>query len=129
MALISIASTTIPNWNVGSDVQLRIYPLQSFVAADGTIISAGIPSEDTSQNENFYLLVDCTLVGTSLTIAACTLESTTDSQDNPSAEYGAYFFTTEGQRICAFAEYAAFSLPASPTSTTWSAIAVAQESL
>jgi hypothetical protein len=64
--------------------------------------------------------------GTTLTIASCTLESTTDSLSNPAAQYGAYFFTTGGVRICAFGEFAAFSLPASPTSTTWAAIAQAQ---
>jgi hypothetical protein len=127
MASISIASISIPNWNISSDVALRIYALQSFIAADGSMIAAGIPSEDSSQNDNFFESVPCTLTGTTLAIAVCLLESTTDSQDNPSAQYGAYFFTTEGQRLGIFAEFAAFSLPASPVSTTWNAIAIAQK--
>ena len=126
MASITIASVNTPNWDLTSDVVLRIYPLQSFIAADGTMIAAGIPSEDSAQNNNFYQSVACSLSGTTLTIASCTLESTTDSQDNPSAQYSAYFFTTEGQRLGCFAEFAAFSLPAAPTSTTWNAIAIAQ---
>jgi hypothetical protein len=127
MALISIASISIPNWDLTSDVELRVYPLQSFIAADGSMIAAGIPSEDSSQNDNFFQRVPCTLTGTTLAIAACALESTTDSQDNPSAQYGAYFFTSEGQRLGTFAEFATFSLPPAPTSTTWNAIAIAQK--
>jgi hypothetical protein len=126
MASISIASVAIPNWDLSSDVALRIFALQSFIAADGNILSAGTPSEDSTQNDNFYESVACTLSGSTLTVAACTLESTTDSLDNPAAQYGAYFFTNEGQRIAAFAEFAAFALPASPASTTWKAIAIAQ---
>jgi hypothetical protein len=126
MASISIASVSINNWELGPDVQLRIYALQSFVSADGNLNPAGIPSEDSSQNDNFYQAVACTLAGTTLTIAACTLESTTDSLDDPSAQYGAFFFTTEGQNLGAFAQFAAFSLPAAPANTTWEAIAIAQ---
>lgn len=126
MASITIASVTVPNWELTSDVQLRLYALESFVAADGTLVAAGVPSEDCSQNNNFFQAVNCTLSGTTLTIAACTLESTSDSMDNPEARYGAFFFTTEGQLIGAFGEFASFALPASPTSTTWGAIAVAQ---
>lgn len=129
MASITIASASVPNWELSSDVQLRIYPLQSFIAADSTIEGAGTPSEDSTQNDNDYIAVNCTLSGTTLTIASCTLESTTDSLDNPGAQYGAYFFTNEGQRLGVFAEFATFSLPASPTSTTWAAIAEAQKGL
>ncbi|MGO8759323.1 MAG: hypothetical protein ACLQG3_14485 [Terracidiphilus sp.] len=126
MASIGIASASINNWELGADVQLRIYALESFVAADNSIVNAGVPSEDSAQNDNFFQSVACTLTGTTLAIAACTLESTMDSVDNPSAEYGAFFFTIEGQNLGAFAEFAAFRLPATPTSTTWAAIAQAQ---
>jgi hypothetical protein len=126
MAVISIASAALSNWELGPDVQLRIYALESFVSADGNLNAAGVPSQDSSQNDNFFQAVSCTQSGTTLTIAACTLESTIDSLDNPSAQYGAYFFTNEGQNLGVFAEFAAFVLPAAPTSTTWEAIAVAQ---
>jgi hypothetical protein len=126
MALINIASVSIQNWDLSSDVVLRIYPLQSFVAADGSIIAAGNPSEDASQNGNFFQGVACTLAGTTLSIVACTLESTTDSNDNPAAQYGAFFYTNEGQKIGAFAEFAAFSLPGTPVNTTWKDIAIWQ---
>jgi hypothetical protein len=126
MATISIASVVIPNWQLGPDVVLRIYALQSFVAADNTIVAAGCPSDDASEGRNFFQPVTCTLSGTSLTISAFTLSSTTDALDNAAAKYGAHFYTTEGQRIGAFAEFSTFFLPAASTSTTWKAIAVAQ---
>ena len=129
MASISIASVTIPNWEIGSDVVLRIYALQPFVAADNTIVAAGVPSEDSSAASNFFQAVACALAGTSLTISACALESTTDSLDNPSAQYGAYFYTSGGQRIGAFAEFDSFSLPPSPINTTWAAIAAVQQGI
>jgi len=127
MASVTIASANVLNWQLGPDVELRIYALESFTSADGNLIPAGVPSEDVAQNSNFFEAVGCTLSGTTLTIASCTLESTTDSLDNQAAQYGAYFFTNEGQRIGAFGEFAAFALPAAPTSTTWAAIAQAQE--
>ncbi len=126
MATIAIASVSVNNWELGSDVGLRIYALESFVAADSSIVPSGVPSEDESTNNNNFLAVACTVSGTTLTIAACSLKSTTDSLDNPAARYGAYFFNNEGQNLGAFGEFAAFSLPPSPTSTTWAAIAVAQ---
>jgi hypothetical protein len=126
MASVTIASGTVNNWQLGSDVQLRVYPLESFLAADSSYEAQGTPSEDATQNDNFYIAVACMVSGSVLTIASCTLESTTDSLTNPAAQYGAYFFTTEGQRIGAFGAFSAFSLPASPTSTTWAAIAEAQ---
>ena len=126
MAVITFSPATIGNWELSNNVVLRIYALESFVSADGNLNAAGVPSEDASQNSNFFQAVSCTLSGTTLAIAACMLESTTDSLDNPSAKYGAYFFTNEGQNLGAFGEFAAFMLPASPTSTTWEAIALAQ---
>jgi hypothetical protein len=126
MAVITIASAALADWDLSSDVQLRIYAQQPFTALDGTLVPQGSPSEDASQNNNFFQSVACTLSGTTLTIAACTLESTTDSPDNPGALYSAWLFTTEGQRIAPFHEFQSFSLPASPTSTTWAAIALAQ---
>ena len=129
MASISIASASVPNWQQTSDVQLRIYPLQSFEAADGSLEVQGSPSADVATAGNWFESVACTLTGTTLTIAACSLESTTDSPDNPAATYGAFFYTTEGQQIGPFGAFAKFVLPATPTSTTWAAIEAAQQGI
>ena len=126
MASISIASVSIPNWQRDSDVQLRVYPLASFEAADGAIVAQGTPSQDQTVAGNFYTAAACTLSGTTLSIASLTLESTTDSLDNPAATYGAFFYTAEGEQICPFGNFSNFVLPAAPTSTTWAAIELAQ---
>jgi hypothetical protein len=122
MASVSIAATSIPNWQAGSDVVLRIYPLSSFQAADGTLLVQGNPSNDEASAANFYIPVACTLSGSTLSIASVTLKSTTDSVDNPTAKYGAFFYTNEGEQIAPFGQFASFALPASPTSTTWDAL-------
>jgi hypothetical protein len=127
MALITIAGASIPNWEGGSDVVLRIYPLSSFQAADGTLEMQGTPGDDEAASSNFYIPVACTLSGTTLSIASCTLESTADSLDNPAARYGAFFYTNEGEKIAPFGQFASFVLPASPTSTTWDAVDQAQQ--
>jgi hypothetical protein len=126
MAAITIASASIPNWQRDSDVQLRIYALQSFVTADNSLIAQGTPAFDENVAGNFFVPAACSLSGTTLTIASVALPSTTDSLDNPSATYGAYFYTTEGEQIGAFGAFARFVLPAAPTSTTWAAIQMAQ---
>jgi hypothetical protein len=126
MAVITFSPATIGNWELSNNVVLRIYALESFVSADGNLIPAGVPSEDASQNDNFFVAVACTAGGATLTIASFTLESTTDALFNPSAKYGAYFFTNEGQNLGAFGEFAKFMLPASPTTTQWAVVAQAQ---
>lgn len=128
MPLISIASVVVPAWQRDSDVELRVYALQSFVASPtNTVVPAGCPSEDESQSDNNYWSAPVTVdpVAKTATVAAISLFSTTDS-DNPQARYAAYFYTTEGERICPFAEFANFSLPGDFTSTTWKDIAAAQ---
>ena len=82
----------------------------------------GNPNEDEAVSSNFFISVVCTLAGTVLSIAAVTLKSTTDSLDNPSAKYGAFFYTNEGEQIAPFGSFASFLLPASPNIKTFDAI-------
>jgi hypothetical protein len=130
MAAVIIAATSIYNWELASDVELRIYALQSFWGSDGYEVVAGNPSEDSSDNDLFFAIAACTFGGPgsgTLNIAAITLESTTDSS-NPNATYAAYFYTLEGQRLAVFGEFGSFALPPTPNSTTWGAVAAAQGS-
>lgn len=126
MPLITIASVTIPNWQRDSDVELRLFADASFSAQSGDLIVQGDPSENAEKSDNFFVRAACTLSGTSLTIASVQLDSTLDS-DVPSCHWQAWFFTPDGVRIGAFGEFQRFVLPASPTSTTWAAIAAAQQ--
>jgi hypothetical protein len=126
MPVITIAAVTLNNWQQSSDVQLRIYALESFIDSAGNLINAGNPTEDESVSGNWFVAAACTLAGTQLTIAQVQLSTTTDS-DNPNALYSAWFFTTEGERIGPFQEFQTFKLPATlPSNTTWKAVAQAQ---
>jgi hypothetical protein len=126
MASITIASVAVPNWQRDSDVELRIYARSSFIAADGTLVAEGHPDFDEAVAGNWFVRAACSLSSSVLTIPSITLISTTDSQDNPAAEYSAYFYTTEGEQIGAFGAFDLFKLPASPASTTWKDIQLAQ---
>jgi hypothetical protein len=126
MASITIASVALPNWQRDSDVQLRVYARSSFIASDGTLVVQGCPDFDEAIAGNWFVSAVCTLSGSTLTIPSITLISTTDSQDNPAAELSAYFYTNEGEQIGPFGAFAQFRLPASPTSTTWKNIQLAQ---
>lgn len=133
MPVISIAATTIQDWDTsyGSDVVLRIYPLASFLTSDTppVMIQGGpLNVQDAESCQNWYSAAYPTLAGTVLTIPATALYSTTDSPDNPSATYAAALFSRwEGIFIDWFFEFSSFFVPASPTSTTWAAIALAQK--
>jgi hypothetical protein len=120
---VTIAATSVPNWQRDSDVVLRIYALTSFIAADGTIVVGGNTSQDASLNDNWFANYTCTVSSGNLSIPAVTLPSTTDSLDVPSAVWSAAFFTVEGEFIAPFGQFARFPLTPSPSSTTWAAIA------
>jgi hypothetical protein len=70
---------------------------------------------------DFYIQSACTVSGNTLTIPAISLDSTTDSPDNPSARYSAFLVdTSTGDTIQAFGS--SFSLSPDSASTTWPAI-------
>ena len=95
-------------------------------ASDGTDLVAGCPSDDEANGSNFYGKIVCTVADAVLTIPETVLESTTDSEDNPGARYGAWFYTSEGERLGPFGQFQRFALPPTPTSTSWPAIEAAQ---
>jgi hypothetical protein len=131
MASITIASVTVPNWQGNTaGIVLRIYFNEAFTAASGTIYpktvysnAAGVASLGT-----FYQTNACTVTGTSLEIPAITLDSTTDSPDNPGASYSAVLWdSTTGKPIQPFGTFRSFVLDPTHTSATWSAIFAASE--
>jgi hypothetical protein len=125
MPLITIATINLSGWQRDSDVQLRFYADQSFIASDGTLVNAGNPSEDQTVSDNWFVAAPCTVASGVVTVPQVQLYSTLDS-DTPNAHWQGWFYTAEGERICPFAEFAKFMLPATPTPTTWAAIAAAQ---
>ena len=129
---ITISSVTIPNWQGTSDsVSLLIYINGAFTAETGTLypltVSTGLPYGGHQSVGTFYQSFPCTVSSGTLTIPSITIDSTTDSPDNPAATYSAVLWdTTVGIPIQMFGTLAAWSLNSSPTSTTWAAIFTAE---
>ena len=130
MALVTIASVTIPGWQGNtSGIVLRVYTNSDFTAQTGTPYPCSIKANLASLG-TFYQSHACTVSGGSLTIPAVTIDSTTDSPDNPDATYSAVLWdTTTGVQIQTFGTFARFQLIPSPTSTTWAAIFAAQSEM
>jgi hypothetical protein len=129
MALITIASVVIPGWQGNTTgIQLRIYTNADFTASTGTLYPKTIvPNIKTAGLGSFYQANPCTVSGTTLTLPAVTLDSTTDSPDNPNGTYSAVLFDSiSGKQIQDFGTFSAFSLSPTPTSTTWAAIFAAE---
>lgn len=123
MPQITIASATIPGWQGNtSGVQLRIYANQSFTASSGTLYPQSNANAPASLG-TFFQVYPCTVSGGGLVIPAVTLDSTTDSPDNPDATFSAVLFDTQsGKQIQPFGTFPSFPLNPTPTSTTWAAI-------
>ncbi len=95
MALITISSVTIPNWQGNlTGVQLRLYNNEGFVAETGTIYPKSVVSNSAIIG-TFYQEYACTVSplsppteNSTLTIPDIITDSTTDSS-NPTATYTA----------------------------------------
>jgi len=120
MASITISNIAIPNWQGNTQgVQLRVFTNGSFTASNGNVNPATFQSNPASLG-TFFRTYTCSVSGSTLTVPTVTLDSTTDSIDNPSASYSAVLFdTNSGKPIQPFGTYTSFSLSPSPTSTTW----------
>jgi len=120
MASITIGNIAISGWQGNTNgVQLRIYTNGSFTATGGNLHPATVQDNPASLG-TFFQTYTCTVSGSTLTVPTVTLDSTTDSPDNPSASYSAIFFdTSSGKQIQQFGTYSSFSISPSPTSTTW----------
>ncbi|WP_420239210.1 hypothetical protein ACOBR2_06405 [Telmatobacter bradus] len=116
---ISIASITLSNWQGDSTIALRIDVDQTFTSEAGNIWlkTLGNPAG----KGDFYQQFACTVSGNNLTLPEISLDSTTDSPDNPAARYRAVLVdTSTGDVLQRFGP--AFSLAPGDASTTWPAI-------
>lgn len=117
---ITVASTTVNNVQYGTSqvLTMRVYAdargKQGFTTSDGTwIIAGGVGTQ------NSYKIIQCTIVGTTVTIPSFTIDSTTDSIDEPNAVYTFVFYYGTSQKDYWAVEYV---IPAGPTNTTWLAL-------
>lgn len=127
MALVTIASATIPGWQGNtSGIVLRIYTNASFTAESGTLYPQSVRTNSASLG-TFFQSYGCTVANGALTIPQIEIDSTADSPDNPDATYSAVLWdTTSGQPVQNFGTLASWQLTPSPTSTTWATIFTGQ---
>jgi len=119
---ITISSQTVPNirWG-GTTATLRIYSSQNFIASDGTPVLSG-----TVGTTNIYQSVSCTISGSTLTVPSFTLQSTLDGANRTDARYTAVFYDSHGSQKSIL--LGNFYVPSTPTTTTWSELAVTNAS-
>lgn len=130
MSLITIASVTVSGWQGNtSGVSLRIYTNADFTAATGTFYPRTVPDNLKSAGlGTFYQSYPCTVANGALTIPAVSVDSTTDSTDNPASTYSAVLWDgTSGKPIQTFGTSSSFALPPTPAATTWAAIFTGEE--
>lgn len=104
---ITVPAQQVTNWQYGSGtITLRLFLDRGFVTSSGIPLQPGSPT-----GGRFYKDVSCSLSGTTLTIAAFTLDSTTDGLDFTTARYSAWFY--DGTRkLAPYAGFEAFRVPA-----------------
>jgi hypothetical protein len=125
MASIQIQSANISGWQGNSvGVQLRIYTNSSFTATSGNLYPQTVPNP--ASLGSFYQVYSCTVSGSTLTLPAVNLDSTTDSIDNPSATFSAVLWdSVSGKQIQQFGTESTFALAPSPTTTSWGNVFIA----
>jgi hypothetical protein len=120
-AQVTIASQQIKNWQGGTSVELRIYALDDFVDATGQPVVKGSPYDQTQGK--WFSKVTCTVASTTLTCPSVNVPPTVNSIDKPGAKLGAFLFNPSTNRLIGpYSVFGSFSVPASPSSTTWSDI-------
>lgn len=114
---VTISSFTIPNYNGGgATATLKIQANDTFLTSLGTTVT-----RNYTRSGQFYLTVNCTVSGTTITVPSFTLDSTTDSSV-PNATYNGILFNSTGGRVQAY--FSGYRIPTAFGSTaTWSQIA------
>lgn len=124
---INIAEFKISDWRarVNTNLVLRVFPNESFVAEDGLdgdLIEANgdifgqVPVVVADETVNGY-------TSPTLTIPAVTIHSTTDARINPLATYRAEIWSTRlRKKVADLPSLTSFRVPFTGLTTTWSAI-------
>jgi len=105
---ITIQSIQLPNFRFTGNnlnIKLRIFLETGFTTSNGIPLQPGTPSSG-----RWYKEVNCTLVGSTLTIDQFTIDSTTDGLDIGTATYHARFFNGNTD-LGAFIGFEKFRVP------------------
>jgi hypothetical protein len=123
MASIVISSVTIPGWEGNTTgVQLRIYTNPGFTAQSGTLSPLSAVINPASRG-TFFQSYACKVSSGELGIPQVQIDSTTDSPDNPDANYSAVLSdSTTGKLIQSFGTESTFTIPPSPFTKRMSGI-------
>ena len=91
---LTVGSHTISNYNGGgATATLKIIANDDFLTSDGVTILRNNITPPT-----FYLTVNCTVSGTTITVPSFTIDSTTDSSV-PNATYTGILYDSSGVRV------------------------------
>ena len=120
MATITIAGDQIPNYHeVGTLHELRVFSDRSWKASDDTTVPG------RGNNDTYYASYTLSVVGTVATIPSVTLKSNQDALNNVGkiAKYTAQVYVDGAPRDVFMPNVlGAFTVPSTPTSTTWGAL-------
>lgn len=103
-------------------VFLRIYSSMDWLPLGAlSIVQAGAPGTN-----NFHLQRAASVIGTDVYLPEMTLAATTDPASNAhkNARYSAWLHRPDGGQIQVYGIFQNFAVPATPTSTTWAALAI-----
>lgn len=101
---------------------LQLYADRAYTPLSATyVVQPGNPS----QPNGFFARYGCSIISNSLYIPAVTIPSMIDSANaqDRTARISAVFFTTGGARLVPYQNFTFFQVPATPTTTTWTALA------
>lgn len=105
-----------------TSLELRLYATESFLttgsAPEPMVIGSGLDSKIN------YKAVSCSVASNVVTCPQFTVQSTTDSVNRPGAKYYFALYDTSGARRLVLNNGSPLAVPASPASTTWSAIVI-----
>lgn len=94
MSAITVSATAHPNYHGGgATATVKIFCDRSFLASDGTRVW-----KSRLGGPVWYLIIPCTVAGTTLNIPSFTIDSTEDS-DNPKATFSALLYNSSGNQV------------------------------
>ena len=104
---ITIPQQTVVNWQRTTTAPvIRIFASRSFTASTGEIIPMGTPDSGSA-----YQVVNCTILGTTVTIPSFVIDSTRDGLDVRNSRYNFYWYDNQGNYLAPVDEMQNIQVP------------------